>query len=316
MERQISSNHVIKIGRFNEKSSNRMSMTFKSKVVSRAHAEVWCENGTWFIRDTKSSSGTFVNHIRLSPPGNESKRTILVDGDAIQFGIDFRGGTKEDYRCVRTKVELNRVISAKSNKFNETAHKKLKSLTAYNNRRGSLDDSASTYSAECCICLFAIAPAQALFVAPCSHAYHFKCIRPHINQHYPNFLCGVCRKYSDLEASVEVESEAWLDSQASGDPWTPISERDEPLYRPLQSVLSQETTPQRPKEAGSSPESPVNAVVADQVADQDQSGPDRCSRRGSAPINMVNRRLHELTLENQDTPRNDAGPYLINGAPS
>ena len=58
---------------------------------------------------------------------------------------------------------------------------------------------------ECCICLYAIAPFQALFIAPCSHIFHFKCLRPILFQNYPGFSCPICRTYSDLEASVAVE---------------------------------------------------------------------------------------------------------------
>lgn len=59
---------------------------------------------------------------------------------------------------------------------------------------------------ECCICLYALAPFQALFVAPCSHSYHFKCIRPLFDS-YPGFQCPICRTYSDLDASVAIEAE-------------------------------------------------------------------------------------------------------------
>lgn len=59
---------------------------------------------------------------------------------------------------------------------------------------------------ECCICLYALAPFQALFVAPCSHSFHFKCIRSLLRS-YPGFQCPICRTYSDLEASVAIEPE-------------------------------------------------------------------------------------------------------------
>lgn len=59
---------------------------------------------------------------------------------------------------------------------------------------------------ECCICLYALAPFQALFVAPCSHSYHFKCIKPLLDS-YPGFQCPICRTYSDLDASVSIEAE-------------------------------------------------------------------------------------------------------------
>jgi hypothetical protein len=70
----------LRIGRFTDRSdlgiangpgSNKLA--FKSKVVSRAHTEIWVENGgKFFIRDTKSSSATFLNHVRLSPANAES----------------------------------------------------------------------------------------------------------------------------------------------------------------------------------------------------------------------------------------------------
>jgi pSer/pThr/pTyr-binding forkhead associated (FHA) protein len=43
---------------------------FKSKVVSRNHAECWMKNGTVYVKDSGSSSGTFLNGMRLSPGGN------------------------------------------------------------------------------------------------------------------------------------------------------------------------------------------------------------------------------------------------------
>jgi hypothetical protein len=65
---------------------------------------------------------------------------------------------------------------------------------------------------ECCICLYAIAPFQALFIAPCSHIFHFKCLRPIVFQNYPGFSCPLCRNYSDLEASVAVEVDEVLEA--------------------------------------------------------------------------------------------------------
>jgi hypothetical protein len=50
---------------------------------------------------------------------------------------------------------------------------------------------------------------QALFIAPCSHAFHFKCLRPLLDTHYPAFVCPLCRTFADLEADVEVEADEW-----------------------------------------------------------------------------------------------------------
>lgn len=48
---------------------------------------------------------------------------------------------------------------------------------------------------------------QALFIAPCSHAFHYKCIRPLLETHHAAFSCPLCRTFADLEEDVEVEAE-------------------------------------------------------------------------------------------------------------
>lgn len=115
----------LRIGRFTDRTglgianapgSNKLA--FKSKVVSRAHAEIWAETGgKFFIRDTKSSSGTFLNHIRLSPANSDSRPFELKDGDVLQLGVDYQGGTEDIYKCVKIKVEVNREWQATPNAF-------------------------------------------------------------------------------------------------------------------------------------------------------------------------------------------------------
>ena len=117
---------VIKVGRYSERDNHPVVQNgtpsaapvgFKSKVVSRRHCEFWCEQGKWYIRDVKSSSGTFLNHIRLSPPGQESKPYALNDGDIVQLGIDFKGGEEAIFRCVKMRLEINRGWQNKPNAF-------------------------------------------------------------------------------------------------------------------------------------------------------------------------------------------------------
>ena len=117
----------LRIGRFTDRSglglaaANAMGsnkLAFKSKVVSRAHAEIWVEaGGKFYIRDTKSSSGTFLNHVRLSPANNESRPHELKDGDLLQLGVDYQGGTEDIYKCVKIKVEVNREWQSHTNPF-------------------------------------------------------------------------------------------------------------------------------------------------------------------------------------------------------
>jgi pSer/pThr/pTyr-binding forkhead associated (FHA) protein len=172
-------------------------VVFKSKVVSRTHAEFYVDDfGNWYIKDLKSSSGTFLNHIRLSPAGVESMDTPLQNGDVLQLGMDFRGGIEDIFRCVKMRVETNKSWQRKANQFNKEAHERLKSLAL-------LDE---TELSECAICLLKVKPCQAVFISPCSHCWHYKCIRPIVVKSYPQFLCPNCRETCDLEADLE-ESE-------------------------------------------------------------------------------------------------------------
>lgn len=56
---------------------------FDSKVLSRQHAEVWEEGGKIFIKDVKSSNGTFINSERLSAEGVESDPFELKTDDVV-----------------------------------------------------------------------------------------------------------------------------------------------------------------------------------------------------------------------------------------
>ena len=79
---------------------------FDSKVLSRQHAEVWAErNGKIWIRDVKSSNGTFVNGHRLSPENRDSEPQELHQHDTLELGIDI---VSEDQ-----KVIVHHKVSAK-----------------------------------------------------------------------------------------------------------------------------------------------------------------------------------------------------------
>lgn len=99
----------------NALSSNKLA--FKSKVVSRAHAEIWFSSGGFFIKDTKSSSGTFLNHVRLSPANSESRAHQIKDGDILQLGVDYQGGTEDMYKSVKIRIEVGREWQAGANAF-------------------------------------------------------------------------------------------------------------------------------------------------------------------------------------------------------
>ncbi|GAA6018530.1 hypothetical protein JCM11491_006436 [Sporobolomyces phaffii] len=245
IERDLAPSAIVKVGRFTDRSNQHQSqagssptdparVAFKSKVVSRGHAEIWADDsGKFFIKDTKSSSGTFLNHIRLSAPNTESRPFPLKDGDVLQLGVDYQGGTEEIYRCVKMRVELNRAWQRGANSFNTAALAQLRALgggssmepaptsatamTATASGPSAAAKSAPTPPTaaqqaaaaasitDCCICLYPVTVCQALFIAPCSHVTHFKCIRPLVEQNYPGFCCPLCRTYADLEADVEID---------------------------------------------------------------------------------------------------------------
>lgn len=217
---------LVRVGRYSERDQNNtaahgqdaasLPVGFKSKVVSRRHCEFWCTDGQWYIKDVKSSSGTFLNHVRLSSPGVESRPYPVNDGDVVQLGIDFKGGEEVIFRCVKIRVECNRGWQKSLNSFNTSAHKKLfKSAGLTKSSAKAVRDSDAmsvNSSSECSICLNPVAPCQALFVAPCSHVWHYKCVRNLIHgPNWPNFLCPNCRFVADLEADVEQpeEEESW-----------------------------------------------------------------------------------------------------------
>lgn len=189
---------AIEVGRYTERTraaaaapqgSSEM-VVFKSKVVSRRHAELTVDSeGQWWIQDVGSSSGTFVNHVRLSPPNEPSALQRLGDSDVIQLGVDYRGGAEDVFRCVRVRVELNESWRKVANEFTRQAHAKLKNLVQEDDR--------------CSICLESIGQCQALFVSPCSHWWHYPCIRPLLVKNYPHFSCPNCKALCHLEADLE-----------------------------------------------------------------------------------------------------------------
>lgn len=271
-DRELQPAVYIKFGRFTDRSQSPTHMSFKSKVVSRSHCEIWVERGKLYIRDTKSSSGTFLNHIRISPPNEESRPYEIRDGDIVQLGVDYQGGVEEIYRSVKMKFEVNRNRRERPVSYTMSAFQNIRNLTTgggipsgsqiqdqtttttnnnNNNNNESLpmtttlndihfhsNDNNNNNNCnnnnnksngiinciksnlttttnesciavdeveECCICLYALAPYQALFVSPCAHTYHYKCIRP-LLESYPGFQCPICRTYSDLEANINMES--------------------------------------------------------------------------------------------------------------
>ncbi|KAF2757549.1 hypothetical protein EJ05DRAFT_393741 [Pseudovirgaria hyperparasitica] len=91
---------VLKIGRQTNQKTQPTPLNgyFDSKVLSRQHAEIWAERtGKVWIRDVKSSNGTFVNGQRLSPENRDSEPQELREQDMLELGIDI---VSEDQKTI------------------------------------------------------------------------------------------------------------------------------------------------------------------------------------------------------------------------
>ncbi|RDB28011.1 hypothetical protein Hypma_002244 [Hypsizygus marmoreus] len=105
----LAHNQRVKIGRqTNAKTApGEKNGYFDSKVLSRQHAEVWEENGQIYIKDVKSSNGTFINGERLSNEGIESEPFVLKSDDIVEFGIDI---VSEDNKTIIHHKVAARVV--------------------------------------------------------------------------------------------------------------------------------------------------------------------------------------------------------------
>lgn len=80
---------------------------FDCKVLSRNHALLWYEAGKFYLQDTKSSNGTFVNNQRLSKGSEESPAQEVCSGDIVQFGVDVvENSRKVTHGCIVATLRL------------------------------------------------------------------------------------------------------------------------------------------------------------------------------------------------------------------
>ena len=199
---------------------NKTYVAFQSKVVSRLHAEIWCgEGGKVYLRDTKSSSGTFVNRLRLSPPGALSHSHEIKDGDIVQFGIDYQGGSEDLFRAIKVRVEIDRDSSIRPTAYGHNMLQQLQGAQKNTPAENAVVSDKERLLDECCICLLKIRVCQALFIGPCSHMFHYKCIRPILSLHFPGFSCPLCRNFADLEADLQDDTDE--ESEAADPPLYP-----------------------------------------------------------------------------------------------
>ncbi|CAK8692884.1 unnamed protein product [Clavelina lepadiformis] len=107
-DRHISLSDPVKIGRSVARCKPSTSnAVFDCKVLSRNHALLWFENGKFYLQDTKSSNGTFVNNQRLSKASEESPAIELNSCDVVQFGVDVvDNARKVTHGCIVSQLRL------------------------------------------------------------------------------------------------------------------------------------------------------------------------------------------------------------------
>ncbi|KAI3644725.1 hypothetical protein MP228_010889 [Amoeboaphelidium protococcarum] len=222
IEKDIYPNATVPIGRYQRHADPEdpyhEGIYFRSTVVSRKHAQLILKDGQLFVKDIKSLGGSFINSVRLSPAGKESTwaRLNLLGGDVLQFGVDYRadsttGQVRNKDRCVELRVEILTSLPGQQSggKGQQiTSPQKPKKWVPANHQH-----------TECCICLSRLYQQQALFIAPCQHTFHYRCIAPLLHQRSGGlFSCPLCRQENDLvggffEADDDDDSDSDDDNQ-------------------------------------------------------------------------------------------------------
>ena len=122
-ERNLSLESAMKVGRSVARVKPAVNNAiFDCKVLSRNHALLWYKDGkvffissfflflcvlvNWmfiffqfYLQDTKSSNGTFVNNQRLSKGSEESAPREVCSGDIVQFGVDVMENSRKGILC-------------------------------------------------------------------------------------------------------------------------------------------------------------------------------------------------------------------------
>lgn len=88
---------------------------FDSRVLSRSHAEVWADRDTGkvWIKDSKSSNGTYINSVRIGNEKSESEPHELKKNDTLELGIDITNDERTTFvhRKISALVERISMMS-------------------------------------------------------------------------------------------------------------------------------------------------------------------------------------------------------------
>lgn len=106
-DRYLSLQKPQKIGRAVSPRTATTNALFDCKVLSRNHALLWFENGKFYLKDTNSSNGTYVNEERLGNNNEESLPCEVSSGDIVKFGVDVIENSKNvTHGCVMAQLKL------------------------------------------------------------------------------------------------------------------------------------------------------------------------------------------------------------------
>lgn len=107
-DRTLTLDNPVKVGRSVARArATQSNAIFDCKVLSRNHALLWYEAGKFYLQDTKSSNGTFVNNQRLSKGSEESPPREVCSGDILQFGVDvMENSRKVTHGCIIATLTL------------------------------------------------------------------------------------------------------------------------------------------------------------------------------------------------------------------
>lgn len=289
IEKRLNADVLVTIGRYQRHNQQddpfNEGIYYRSTVISRKHAVILYKDGQIFLKDTKSLGGTFINSRRLSDAGKESKFFKLYHGDVLQFGVDYRpdavtGQVRNKDKCCELRVE-----------FPKLAKKKQKGP-----RPPKWDPTKHPHT-ECCICLSALYTKQTLFIAACSHTYHYRCIAPLLRG--KGFSCPLCRQESDLQESL----------------WSLDEDSDDEKLGSTAGIKDQEKVDITAgnSERGSNPSlhRPATVGASSEGAPEDITTSQDDLQRSDADIDATDRLTQELqeaslSPQNEDTPNQEA----------
>jgi len=132
----LAGNNRTKIGRsqgpLKPKSDNAI---FECRVLSRNHAQIWYQDGGFYLKDTGSSNGTFVNGKKI----NDAEKQVK-SGDVLQFGVDVDNNPKQTYSCVVSQIRCHHPdgteVEFSQNSVNVENYQKANSTTTVQQQNG------------------------------------------------------------------------------------------------------------------------------------------------------------------------------------